>query len=136
MSENRLRQRTAFALSVPLLQFLGISLVDEGEPMSGLSLMPQGNALNALGGPHAGALSTVLEVAAYLALLPQLADGEEAITHQISASYLARAEGGAALIAKGDVLRRTRHLAFVSTSLRQEDRLLAMAQVTKSIFAI
>ena len=135
MSESQLRQRTAFALSVPLLEFLGVSAVEEGDPASGLSLIPQGNALNALGAPHAGALSTVLEVAAYLALLPQLADGEEAITHQISASYLARAEGGAALIAKGDVLRRTRRVAFVSTSLRQEDRLLALAQVTKSIFA-
>ena len=136
MSENQLRQRAAVALSAPLLQFLGISSVDEGDPTSGLSLMPQGNALNALGAPHAGALSTVLELAAYLALLPQLADGEEAVTHQISASYLARAEGGAALIGNGDVLRRTRHLAFVSTSLRQEDRLLATAQVTKSIFAV
>jgi len=136
MSEMQLRRRAAFALSVPLLEFLGVSSVDEGDPASGLSLIPQGNALNALGAPHAGALSTVLELAAYLALLPQLADGEEAVTHQISASYLARAEGGEALIAKGDVLRRTRHLAFVSTSLRQEDRLLAMAQVTKSIFAV
>jgi uncharacterized protein (TIGR00369 family) len=136
MSEMQLRRRAALALSVPLLEFLGVSAVDEGSPASGVSLIPQGNALNALGAPHAGALSTVLELAAYLALLPQLADGEEAVTHQISASYLARADGGAALIAKGDVLRRTRHLAFVSTSLRQEDRLLAMAQVTKSIFAV
>jgi uncharacterized protein (TIGR00369 family) len=136
MNENQLRQRAAVALSAPLLQFLGISSVDEGDPTPGLPLMPQGNALNALGAPHAGALSTVLELAAYLALLPQLADGEEAVTHQISASYLARAVGGAALIAKGEVLRRTRHLAFVSASLRQEDRLLAMAQVTKSIFAV
>jgi uncharacterized protein (TIGR00369 family) len=136
MSEIELRRRAALALSAPLLEFLGVSSVDEGDPASGLSLIPQGNALNALGAPHAGALSTVLELAAYLALLPQLADGEEAITHQISASYLARAEGGAALIAQGEVLRRTRHLAFVSTSLRQEDRLLAMAQVTKSIFAM
>ena len=136
MSENQLRRRAAVALSAPLLQFLGISSVDEGDPTSGLSLMPQGNALNALGAPHAGALSTVLELAAYLALLPQLADGEEAVTHQISASYIARAGGGVALIGNGDVLRRTRHLAFVSTSLRQEDRLLATAQVTKSIFAV
>jgi uncharacterized protein (TIGR00369 family) len=136
VSEVQLRRRAALALTPPLLEFLGISSVDEADPASGLSLMPKGNALNALGAPHAGALSTVLELAAYLALLPQLADGEEAVTHQISASYLARAEGGAALIAKGEVLRRTRRLAFVSTSLRQEDRLLAMAQVTKSIFAM
>ena len=50
MSESQLRQRAAVALSAPLLQFLGVSSVDEGDPASGLSLMPQGNALNALGG--------------------------------------------------------------------------------------
>jgi uncharacterized protein (TIGR00369 family) len=136
MSGSELRRRADFALAVPLLEFLGVSSVDEGDPASGLSLIPEGNALNALGAPHAGALSTLLELAAYLALLPHLADAEEAVTHQISTSYLARAEGGAALIAKGEVLRRTRHLAFVSTSLRQGDRLLATAQVTKSIFAV
>jgi uncharacterized protein (TIGR00369 family) len=135
-SKRQLRSRAAAALSVPLIEFLGVSPVDEEEPTSGLSLVPEGNALNALGAPHAGALSTVLELAAYLALLPELADDEEAATHQSSVSYLARAEGGGALIAKGEVLRRTRHLAFVSANLRQEGRLLAAAQVTKSIFAV
>jgi acyl-coenzyme A thioesterase 13 len=134
MSDDELRQRAALALAVPLLDFLGVSSVDEGNPAAGLSLIPEGNALNALGAPHAGALSTVLELAAYFALLPQLTHGEEAVTHQSSASYLARAEGRAALIAKGDVLRRTRNLAFISVTLRQEERLLATAQVTKSIF--
>jgi acyl-coenzyme A thioesterase PaaI-like protein len=134
MSESELCRRAAFALAVPLLEFLAVSPVEEGNPASGLSLMPKGNVLNALGAPHAGALSTVLELAAYLALLPQLEDDEEAVTHQFSAFYLARAEGEAALIAKGDVLRRTRNLAFVSVNLRQGERLLATAQVTKSIF--
>jgi acyl-coenzyme A thioesterase PaaI-like protein len=68
--------------------------------------------------------------------LPELKDQEQAVTHQFSATYLARAEGEAGLIAKGEVLRRTRQLAFVSVALRQEERLLATAQVTKSIFAV
>lgn len=134
MSQRELRERAAFALAVPLLEFLAVKPVDERDPASGLSFPPKGNALNALGAPHAGALSTVLELAAYMALLPQLEDHEEAVTHQFSASYIARAAGEAALIARGNVLRRTRNLAFVSVKLRQQERLLATAQVTKSIF--
>jgi acyl-coenzyme A thioesterase PaaI-like protein len=134
LNENQLRKRAAFALAVPLLEFLEISFSDERDPSSGLSLIPKGNALNALGAPHAGALSTVLELAAYMTLLPQLEDREEAVTHQFSASYLARADGDATLLAKGELLRRTRNLAFVSVNLRQEERLLATAAVTKSIF--
>ena len=136
MSQSEVRRRARFALDVPLLQFLGVSAVDGDDPASGLSLIPTGNALNAVGAPHAGALSTVLELAAYLALLPQLEDHEEAVTHQFYASYIARAEGEAALIAKGDVLRRTRNLAFASVGLRQQERLLATAQVTKTIFVM
>jgi uncharacterized protein (TIGR00369 family) len=134
MSASEVRKRAAFALAVPLLEFLKVSPVEEENPAAGLSLAPKGNALNALGAPHAGALSTVLELAAYLAVLPELEAHEEAVTHQFSASYLARAGGEAALIAKGEVLRRTRKLAFVSVRLHQGERLLATAQVTKSIF--
>jgi acyl-coenzyme A thioesterase PaaI-like protein len=52
-------------MDVPLLDFLAVSLVEAEDPASGLALLPERNALNALGVPHAGALSTVLETAAF-----------------------------------------------------------------------
>jgi uncharacterized protein (TIGR00369 family) len=136
MGKAELGERAAFSLAAPVHEFLGMTLVDEDDPRSGVSLIPKANALNALGLPHAGVLSTLLELAAYLALLPELASDENAVTHQFSVSFLARGEGDVALVAKGEVLRRTRRLAFVSTTLHQADRLLASAQVTKSIFEI
>jgi uncharacterized protein (TIGR00369 family) len=128
-------RRLRLALDVPLLQFLGVSGVDDRDPAAGIKFAQSAETLNAVDALHGGAIATVLDVAAYLALLPQLADDEEAVTHMVSLSYLARPEAGAQLKATGEVLRRGRRLAFVSAALRSGDRLLATASVTKSIFA-
>lgn len=128
-------RRLHLALDVPLLQFLGVSAVNDHDPAAGIEFAQSSAALNAVGALHGGAIATVLDVAAYLALLPQLADEEEAVTHMVSLSYLARPEAGAQLKASGEVLRRGRRLAFVTAALSCGDRLLATASVTKSIFA-
>jgi acyl-coenzyme A thioesterase PaaI-like protein len=99
-------------------------------------MAPTASVMNAVNAVHAGAISTVLEIAAYLALLPDLSDDEEAVSHGLSISYIGRAEGDEALVANGRVLRRTRRLAFVTAELRQGERLLATAQVTKSVYPI
>lgn len=134
--DEELQRRARLALTGPLPEFLGLVLAEPDQPSEGVRLVPAGNVLTALGAPHAAALSAALEIAAYLALLPQLGDDEDAVTHQVSVSYLARADGEEPLIARGEVLRRTRRLAFVATGLRQEERLLATAQVTKSIVGV
>jgi uncharacterized protein (TIGR00369 family) len=128
-------QRAANALSVPLLRFLDASAVDPQDPRAGVSMLPVANVMNAVNVPHAGAVSTILEIAAYLALLPDLSAEEEAVSHALFVSYISRAEGAMPLIASGRVERRTRRLAFVTAELRQEGRLLATAHVTKSIYA-
>lgn len=129
-------RRLHLALDVPLLQFLGVSAVDDRDPAAGIELAQTPKALNAVDALHGGAIATVLDVAAYLALLPQLADDEEAVTHMVSLSYLARPDAETQLKATGEVLRRGRRLAFVTSALSCGDRLLATASVTKSIFAV
>lgn len=128
-------RRMHLALEVPLLRFLGVSAADNHDPAAGIELAQSANVLNGVDALHAGVIATVLETAAYLALLPQLADEEEAVTHMVSLSYLGRSEVGARLKATGEVLRRTRRLAFVNTALSCGDRPLATASVTKSIFS-
>ena len=99
-------RRTHLALDAPLLRFLGAFAVDDRDPAAGIELAQTPNALNGVDALHGGAIATVLETAAYLALLPQLADDEEAVTHMVSLSYLGRPEAGARLKATGEVLRR------------------------------
>jgi uncharacterized protein (TIGR00369 family) len=127
-------ERVANALGVPLLRFLDVSAVSPQDPRAGISLAPAANVLNAVDLPHAGAISTILEIAAYLALVPDLSPDEEAVSHALFVSYVARAEAETPLTASGQVVRRTRRLAFVTAELNQDGRLLATAHVTKSIY--
>jgi uncharacterized protein (TIGR00369 family) len=121
------------ALSVPLLRLLQARLIDDDDPRAGTAVTVDEQGLNAVNSLHAGAIATLLEVTAYLALLPDLASDEEAATHAFSASYLRAGHRGDDLRCTATVTHRSRRLAFVSAQLSRDDDLLATATVTKSI---
>ncbi len=125
--------RSDRALNVPLLRFLGASLTDGPGGFYRVRLKRSPNSDNAVNALHGGAIATVLDVAAYLAVLPQLTAAEEAITVAFSAAYLSAADAGVRLCATGGFIRRSRHLAFATAELRNGDRLLALATITKAI---
>jgi len=97
--------------------------------------MPGPNALNAVDALHGGVIATVLDVAAYLAVVPHLSSREDAVTIAFAASYIAPARPDEQLRASGSLIRRTRGLAFASAELRGDSGLLALANVTKVIRA-
>ncbi len=132
-SAAQVRVRSDRALAVPLLRFLGASLADGSDGFWSIDVERGANSLNAVDALHGGVVATVLDVAAYLAVLPQLTPAEEAVTIAFSASYLAAAGADEPLRATGGYIRRTRHLAFATAELRSEDRLLALATVTKAV---
>lgn len=104
-SDAETARRMHLAMDVPLLRFLGAVAIDDRDPAAGIELVQSANVLNGVNALHGGVIATVLETAAYLALLPQLADDEDAVTHVNSLSYVARPEAGAKLIATAEVLR-------------------------------
>ena len=120
-------------LGVPLLRLIRAQLVDEVDPRAGTSVIVGDAALNAVGSLHAGVIATLLEVTAYLALLPDLATTEEAATHAFSASYVRAAHAGDTLRCSAMVTHRSRRLAFVASRLERDGDLIATATVTKSI---
>jgi uncharacterized protein (TIGR00369 family) len=132
-SAAEVKVRSDRALAVPLLRFLGASLADGPDGFWSIELERGPNSLNAVDALHGGVIATVLDVAAYLAVLPQLSAIEEAVTIAFSASYLAAAGADQALRATGSFIRRTRHLAFATAELRSEGQPLALATVTKAI---
>lgn len=132
-SPSEVDRRSERALAVPLLRFLQASLADRVDGSWSIRLTPSLNALNAVDALHGGVIATVLDVAAYLAVAPQLSTGEEAVTIAFAASYLAAAQPDEQLLARGCFIRRTRQLAFASAELRGESTLLAIANVTKAI---
>lgn len=79
-------QRSRAVLDVPLLRFVGAELVCGEGDFWQIALSPTHDALNAAGAVHGGVISTVLDVAAYLAVLPHLSWQEEAVTVALAVS--------------------------------------------------
>ena len=133
ITADEVNGRSRRALEVPLLHFLKASLVDRVNGGWSIGFTPSPNVVNAVNALHGGVIATVLDVAAYLAVLPHFSSAEEAITIAFSASYVAGAPADEQLRAKGSLIRRTRGLAFASAELRSDSGTLALAQVTKTI---
>jgi uncharacterized protein (TIGR00369 family) len=110
-----------------------VELNDPDTPTGGLRLVVARDNVNAVEALHGGAISTVLDVAAYLALLPELTDDEEAVTHALFVWYLRPARIGETLRTSAEVVRRGRALAFVRAALSAGENAYATAEVTKSI---
>lgn len=135
LSGAALRERAQLALDVPLAAALGSRLLDPADPAAGATFRIERLAANGAGSAHAAAVATLLELAGYLALAPELAAAEHAVTHAMAMQLVAAAPDGADVTARGSVDRRTGRLAFVSATATIGDQLIARAQLTKSIVA-
>jgi len=133
LTGTTLAARAADALEVPLQAALGARLIDPGDPTAGVWFAVDGLATNGRGALHAAALGTMLELAAYLALLSELTVTEHAVTHAIATQLFTAAREGERVEVRGTVDRRTRRLAFLAVTAATGDHTIARSQLTKSI---
>ena len=85
---------------------------------------------------HGGVYATILDTAMGAAVLSVLGPGETAATTSLYVEFLRAAREGDTLTARGEVLRRGRHLAFAEGNLYGEDgRRLSQARGTWYIWA-
>lgn len=133
VSESARAARVQAVLDIPLHRFLGVRLLDPGDPTAGISFSVGEAAQNQAAVLHGGVVTALLDVAGYLALLPHLDDGEHAVTHDLSVSLLRPVGADQEVAVVGGVLRRGRALAFLRAEATVEGRTVAVAQVTKSI---
>ncbi len=128
-------ERQQAVLDLPLNRHLGIrydGLID-GVAQAHLHCTP---ALATFGGHlHGGALSSCCEVTGFLALLPQLADHQHAVTHDIHVSLMRGVPAGARCDLSGRVVRLGKTLAFIDVTASVDGALVASARITKSIIA-
>ena len=125
--------RIAAVLAIPLHRFLGVALLDEADPASGIAFPVSQAAQNQVGVLHGGVVTALLDVASYLALSPHLGPGEHAVTHDLAVSLLRPVSGGSQVEVRGTVLRRGRAVAFLRADATVDGRLVAAAQVTKTL---
>lgn len=129
-------ERAARALAIPLQDALQARPADPADPTAGLVLPVTGLAINPGGTLHAGALGAILELTAFLALLPELAATEHAVTHHISTQILSPGREGEEVLVTAVLERRTRRLGFLTATATVGGRLVARSQVTKSVIEI
>lgn len=130
-------ERAALALAVPLQSALGAELADPADVGRGVRFPVTGLALTPAGTLHGGALSGVLELAGYLAVLPELAETEHAVAHAIATQLVGAAREGDVVTVQGTLVRRARQIAFVSvTATVAGSRAVAQSQITKSIVTV
>jgi uncharacterized protein (TIGR00369 family) len=123
----------AAVLEIPLNRFLGMRLRDDADPSAGIWFPVGPSAQNQAGVLHGGVVTTLLDTACYLALLPHLSDGEHAVTHDLTVSLLRPVSADQRVEVVGSVLRRGRTLAFLRAEALVDGVVVAAAQVTKSV---
>ena len=126
-------RRVQDVLDIPLHRFLSVTLLDPQDASAGIAFPVHAAAQNQVGLLHGGVVTTLLDVASYLALLPELGQGEHAVTHDLSAQLLRPVAGGSRVEVRGTVLRRGRAVAFLRAEAVADGRIVAAAQVTKTL---
>jgi uncharacterized protein (TIGR00369 family) len=132
-SESETAARVQGVLDIPLNRFLGMQLRDPSDPSAGVWFPVGPSAQNQAGVLHGGVVTTLLDTAAYLGLLPQLSDDEHAVTHDLTVSLLRPVAADRRVDVTGTVLRRGRAVAFLRAEATVDGQLVATAQVTKSV---
>ncbi len=132
-ADDSLADRVRGVLDVPLHRWLGLEMADPAEPRAGVVLPVGPPALNNAGLLHGGIVAALLDVAAYVRLMPDLAPGENAVTHDATSSLLRPVAPGARVLLRGELVRRGRTLAFLRSEATVDGEVVAMGTVTKSL---
>lgn len=123
-------------LDVPLLKFVGARFGGWSDDTAIVVLDVGPNALNANDKLHGGVICTLLDVTAYLALLPTLEPPETAVTHNMNTAFFAAASANDGMRFEARVLHRGRSIAFIESEARVGDKRIALGTVCKSILVL
>lgn len=133
MSPDELRQRLTLTLNLPFHRFLKMELLDHHPGRADIRINATENIANVADVVHGGILYAVLDAAAFISLVPLLADHQNAVTHDIHVSVLRPAPLDLPLIFKGRTVKIGKRLAFCDAQAYYGERLVSSARVTKSI---
>jgi uncharacterized protein (TIGR00369 family) len=128
--------RVQAVLDIPLNRFLGMELRDPADPSAGVWFPVARPAQNQAAVLHGGVVTTLLDTACYLALLPHLTDDEHAVTHDLTVSLVRPVAADARVDVVGSVVRRGRTVAFLRAEATVDGEVVATAQVTKSVVGL
>ncbi|AXQ31672.1 PaaI family thioesterase [Solimonas sp. K1W22B-7] len=120
-------------LNHPLHRAMGVERIEASEGRSRIEIDVGPTMVNAAGMFLGGNVYTICDMACYAALLSELPEGENAVTHDIHVSLMRGARAGDRVVFTGRVIRRGRSVAFMEAEARCGEEIVARATVTKSI---
>lgn len=106
---------------MPLLGQLGVTFDECGEGWVSATWVPTELACNPLGTVHGGVYGVIHDAAMNFATNSALESGERTSTLDLEYQMLRAAEGGATLTIRGEVLRLTRQIAYLESTVRNAD---------------
>ena len=105
-----------------LLDELGVAFDDYGEGWATATWMPTELACNPAGAVHGGVYGVVHDAAMNFATNAALESGDRAATLELKYSTLRSARAGDELSVRGEVVRLTRQVAFLETTISDADQ--------------
>jgi acyl-CoA thioesterase len=127
----RVTQSSAFRLSVPFIEELGVEFISAADGRSVLALNLEPWHLNSWSVAHGGVLMSLLDVAMAVAGRSLNAEAGGGVTVEMKTSFLQPAKAGTRLIVCGFAYHRSITMAFCEGEVRDAaDRLIAKAMGT------
>ena len=112
---------------------IGLTFTDVEDGYSRATLSVTDELKNPHGVLHGAAAYAMADTGMGAALYPTLDDGQQCATIEIKISYLKPVSSGT-LVCETDVVRRGRTVAFLESEVRTDDRTVAKATGSYSIF--
>jgi acyl-CoA thioesterase len=118
---------------MPLLAQLGVSFQRYGEGWAEAAWTPTPLASNPLGAVHGGVYGVVHDAAMNFAASSALDRGDRAATLDVAYQTMRSTETGAELSVRGEVVRLTRSVAYLESTVRDADQGL-VSRATATFF--
>lgn len=132
---SSLEQFLPYVMNHPLHRAMGVERIEAANGRSRIEIDVGPGMVNAAGMFLGGNVYTICDMACYAALLSELPEGHNAVTHDIHVSLMRGAKAGDRVVFSGRVIRRGRSVAFMEAQACVGEDVVARATVTKSILA-
>ncbi|WP_432821108.1 PaaI family thioesterase [Trichloromonas sp.] len=123
------------AAGIPLLNTLGIRLVESGECHAVMAVVVDARHLNYLGGAHGGLLATLADTVCFFpaSLLPS---GLKVATSNLNLNYIRGGQVGDRLLARSQILHLGRRTVSLSVTIHDScNRLMVHGTATLVVLA-
>lgn len=111
----------------------GVRVLALGGGQARIAFEPRPEMLTPWGTLNGGVVSSLVEVPAFLALLPSLREGELPVTNDIFVQHLRPLPGNRTYELTGTLLRRGKGMAWCDVVVHAEGKDVSLARITKTI---